>query len=134
MRGAVEGVGQPQDVLEILAHRGQPPPLGKTVGVQRHQDARADAPDPDQAPQPEQEKDLPPGVRPRASAAARKRIDDAAERQRAEEAGGGERRVRFCRKSSAQGDLILPRRERTCRSMVELRTFPPGSGRARPSL
>ena len=47
---AVEGVRQLQDVLEIPAHRGQPTALGEAVGVQRDQDAGADAAHADQAP------------------------------------------------------------------------------------
>jgi hypothetical protein len=50
MRAAVEGVRQPQDVLEVLGHRGQASALGQAVGMQRDQDAGTDAADPDQAP------------------------------------------------------------------------------------
>lgn len=50
MRAAVEGVRQPQDVLEVLAHRGQPAALGKAVSVQGDQNAGPDTAHPDQAP------------------------------------------------------------------------------------
>jgi hypothetical protein len=93
MRGAVEGVGQPQDVLEILAHRGQPTPLRQSVGVQGDQDARGDPADADPAPQAEEEKNLPPGLTARALAAAGQGVDDFPEHQRAKEAGGGERHI-----------------------------------------
>ena len=93
MRAAVEGVRQPQDVLEILGHRGQAPTLRQAVGVQRDQDAGADAADPDQAPCAEQQQDLLPGLVARALAAAGERVDDAAEQERPEEAGRGERRI-----------------------------------------
>ena len=62
MRAAVEGVGQPQDVLEILAHRGQAAAVGEAVGVQRDQDAGADAGHADRAPCAEQQQDLLPGL------------------------------------------------------------------------
>ena len=81
MRVAVEGVRQPQDVLEILAHRGQAAALRQAVGVQRDQDAGADAADADQAPRAEQQKDLLPGLVARPLAAAGERVDDAAEQR-----------------------------------------------------
>jgi hypothetical protein len=93
MRGAVKGTRQPQHVLEILAHRGQPAALREAIGVQRHQDAGADAPDADQAPDTEQGERLPPGVVARARAAAGERVDDPAEQERPDEGRAGKREI-----------------------------------------
>ena len=43
----MKGVRQLQHVLEVLAHRSQPPALGEPIGVEGDQDAGADAADAD---------------------------------------------------------------------------------------
>jgi hypothetical protein len=50
MGGPVEAVRQLQDVLEIPAYRGQAAAVGEAVGMQRDQNAGADAGHADQAP------------------------------------------------------------------------------------
>jgi hypothetical protein len=102
---AVERVRQLQHVLEIPAHGSEPAPLRHAVGVERHQDAGADAGPADQAPQHEQEHDLPPGLAGRARVAAGEGVDDSAEQQGAEKAGRREGRV-----GQDQGDRKLPLR------------------------
>jgi hypothetical protein len=84
MGGAVEGKRQPQHVLEVLAHRGQPTAVRKAIGVQGDQYPRANTPNADQAPQSEQKKDSLPGLVARTHAATGQGIDNAAEQYGAE--------------------------------------------------
>jgi hypothetical protein len=93
MRAAVERMGQPQDMLEVLAHCRQATALGEAVGVQRDQNAGTNPAYPEQAPQAEQQKDLLPRLMALPCAAVGQGIDDAAEQQRTEEADRGERCV-----------------------------------------
>jgi hypothetical protein len=85
VRGSMKRARQPEHVLEILTHRGQPTALRESVGMQRDQNAGADAHDGDQPPDAEERERVPPGLLRRARRAAGKRVDDPPEQQRTDE-------------------------------------------------